>query len=109
LHSRGLRYRVDFAIRTPEIVTRPDIVFRGTRVVVFVDGCFWHSCPAHGQRPRANAAYWTPKLAANVARDARANRALAADGWEVVRVWEHEDIEAAAAKIESTVRRRLNG
>jgi DNA mismatch endonuclease (patch repair protein) len=84
---------------------RPDLVFTRARVAVFVDGCFWHSCPEHGDRPRINTGYWLPKLEANVARDRRVDRALTDDGWDVVRIWEHEDPLEAAARVRRSVAR----
>jgi DNA mismatch endonuclease (patch repair protein) len=63
---------------------------------VFVDGCFWHRCPLHGNRPRANAAYWGPKLDRNVERDRAVDAALGSAGWIVLRFWEHEDPQIAA-------------
>ena len=104
LHARGLRFRKDLPIRTPQRLVRPDIVFTRARVAVFVDGCFWHCCPEHGNTPRANAGYWQPKLARNVARDRAVDTALAAAGWLVVRAWEHEQPEAVAVSVEATVR-----
>src|SRR5690606_15979160 len=71
LHRRGLRFRKDFLIRVSEIRVKPDIVFTRLRLAVFVDGCFWHSCPEHGSMPSRNRGYWLPKLAANVDRDRR--------------------------------------
>ncbi len=106
LHALGLRYRVD-ARPLPELRRRADVVFRPARVAVFVDGCFWHSCPDHGTVPRTNADYWLPKLARNVERDRDTDRALRAAGWRVVRVWEHHDPDAAARRIAGAVRRRL--
>jgi DNA mismatch endonuclease (patch repair protein) len=79
-----------------ELWVRPDIVFTRARIAVFVDGCFWHSCPLHGRAPKSNVAYWTPKLEANRARDVRVDTALASEGWAVVRIWEHENVDAAA-------------
>lgn len=68
LHSRGLRYRVDAAI--PGLTRRrSDLTFASSRVVVFVDGCFWHGCPEHKTAPQTNAAWWAAKLARNVERD----------------------------------------
>ena len=69
---------------------RPDFVFYRHRTIVFVDGCFWHGCPAHATRPGSNAEFWDRKLAGNIARDRRAERALEAAGWKVIRFWEHE-------------------
>ena len=68
---------------------RPDFVFRKQRLVLFVDGCFWHGCPAHYTRPKARRAFWDAKIAANRARDRRVDRALRASGWRVLHVWEH--------------------
>jgi DNA mismatch endonuclease (patch repair protein) len=69
---------------------RPDFVFRRQRVVVFVDGCFWHGCPLHGSLPTTNRAFWRRKLARNKARDQLVNRELRRSRWKVVRFWQHE-------------------
>ena len=69
---------------------RPDFVFPVRRLVVFVDGCFWHGCPRHGTRPRGNAAFWRAKFRRNLARDRRDTRRLRRAGWRVLRLWEHE-------------------
>lgn len=69
---------------------RPDFVFPKLRVAVFIDGCFWHGCPLHGTKPANNRAFWRRKLARNRARDRLVDRLLRAQGWRVVRVWEHE-------------------
>jgi len=55
---------------------------------VFVDGCFWHSCPRHATRPKNNRAFWQRKLAANRRRDRLVTLTLRRAGWRVVRVWE---------------------
>jgi DNA mismatch endonuclease (patch repair protein) len=106
LHARGLRYRVD-ARPLEGLRRRADVVFRPAMVAVFVDGCFWHCCPSHGTIPATNAGYWIPKLARNVERDRDTDRVLRAAGWRVVRVWEHQDPDAAARRIERAVRSRL--
>ncbi|GAA1506124.1 very short patch repair endonuclease [Nocardioides humi] len=98
LHAFGYRYRVDFRLE-PSLRCRGDIVFTRRKVVVFVDGCFWHGCPDHATAPRNNAEWWREKLAANVARDERNRRALEALGWAVIRVWEHEDPDSAISRI----------
>ncbi len=68
---------------------RPDFVFRARRLVVFVDGCFWHGCPRHGTQPKGNAAFWRAKFRRNRERDCRDTRNLRRVGWKVVRLWEH--------------------
>ncbi|WP_338887165.1 very short patch repair endonuclease [Rhodococcus sovatensis] len=98
LHRRGPRYFVD---RAPfkGLRRRADLVFPRRKVAVYVDGCFWHSCPEHATKPRNNAQWWADKLAANVARDRNTDERLEAEGWTVVRVWEHEPVADAADKV----------
>src|SRR4051794_25414000 len=86
LHRRGLRFRVERPLEFDRR-RRADIVFPTERLAIFIDGCFWHRCPEHATFPRANAAFWATKLAANVARDLDTNRRLRESGWEVIRVW----------------------
>ncbi len=104
LHSAGLRFRKNVLLVEASVTVRADVVFRRSQVVVFVDGCFWHSCPEHGTAPARNSSYWGPKLARNVERDRAGDTALAAAGWHVVRVWEHEDASVAAMRIREAVR-----
>jgi DNA mismatch endonuclease (patch repair protein) len=75
---------------------KADFVFRQARLAVFVDGCFWHSCPKHATKPKNNRAFWRRKLTANQRRDRIVNRTLRAQGWRVLRIWEH-----ALAKIKT--------
>lgn len=105
LHRAGVRYRVNCR-PIGSLRVKADIVFGPTRVAVFVDGCFWHSCPVHATQPKANGEWWADKLGRNVARD-RTNDALLRDaGWEVLRVWEHENPLEAADRIVQVVRDR---
>ena len=91
LWRMGLRYRVQYGRE------RVDIAFPKEKVAVFVDGCFWHSCPIHGHMPKSNAAYWIPKLGKNVERDRAKDIRLRQDGWSVLHLWEHEvDADAAS-------------
>ena len=100
LHRQGLRFRKDFPIRlSRRRIVYPDIVFTKRRIAVFVDGCFWHSCPEHGTIPKSNQDYWIPKLRQNAERDKDVSQRLRSTGWTVVRVWEHEPPEDAAAAI----------
>jgi len=99
LHARGLRYRVDFPLRLDALTARPDIAFTRWQVAVFVDGCFWHRCPDHGNVPRRNLEYWRPKLQRNVDRDQRVDAELRGAGWRVIRAWEHEPSLAVVDRI----------
>jgi DNA mismatch endonuclease, patch repair protein len=100
LHRQGYRFRKDYRLDLDGGKrVRPDIAFTARRVAVFVDGCFWHACPQHGSKPANNVWYWEPKLRRNVERDRAADEALAAAGWNVVRVWEHESLEAAVTAV----------
>ncbi len=105
LHRAGLRYRVDLA-PIPGVRGRADVVFPRQRIAVYVDGCFWHSCPVHQTHPRANSAWWAAKLQANRERDADTDRRLAEAGWLVLRFWEHEAPGAATQVVLEAVRAR---
>jgi len=106
LHARGARFRVDHKLRLGSLTVRPDVVFTRWRIAVFLDGCFWHSCPTHGNLPQRNRDYWEPKLRRNVDRDRRIDAALGGAGWRVIRAWEHEDKDAVAGRVLSSVAAR---
>lgn len=98
LFARGYRYRVDYAPWSNKR-RRADLVFTRQRLAVFIDGCFWHGCPEHGSVPVTHADYWGPKLARNAERD-RETRAIAeAEGWRVLRIWEHVQPDDAVEMI----------
>jgi DNA mismatch endonuclease (patch repair protein) len=105
-HRRGLRYRVDAPV--PGMPRRrADMLFTTTRIAVFVDGCFWHSCPQHTSIPRANHDWWVAKLRRNTERDRETDDHLATLGWTALRFWEHEDAMQVVDVVERTVRQRL--
>lgn len=110
-HRLGLRFRVNCR---PDRSLRcdADLVFRQSKVCVFVDGCYWHGCPRHFAVPKQNSAWWAEKIDDNRKRDARRTAELRDRGWVVIRLWEHDvqgDLTAAAAaRIARAVRRRLD-
>jgi DNA mismatch endonuclease, patch repair protein len=104
LHGAGLRYRVGYKL--PGTRRSVDVAFPRERVAVFVDGCFWHGCPQHATWPKANADWWRQKIDANRQRDRDTDRRLSAEGWCVVRVWEHEDAEQAAHRVAEAIHAR---
>jgi DNA mismatch endonuclease (patch repair protein) len=103
VHAAGLRYRVDYAPLPDQRRLRADLVFTRARVAVFVDGCFWHGCPQHHTVAKRNADFWAAKAAGNRARDERVNATLVAEGWTVLRFWEHDDPAEVATRIAQTV------
>lgn len=86
LFAEGQRFRISYKIEGIKV----DIVFPRHRLAIFVDGCFWHSCPIHGSKPKSNLEYWLPKLNDNMMRDKRQVRKIRLAGWRVIRLWEHE-------------------
>ena len=70
---------------------QPDFVFPKKRVAVFLDGCFWHGCPLGCKSlPASNRPFWAEKIDANKRRDRKVTRALRANRWSVIRIWEHD-------------------
>lgn len=84
---------------------KPDFVFPKQRVAMFVDGCFWHSCPIHGSIPASNYEFWREKLQRNRVRDRQVIRELQKQGWRTLRVWQHElkDPTKVARKVTRTL------
>lgn len=103
VHARGMRYRVS-ARPESDIRRTADMVFGGSRVAVFIDGCFWHGCETHYTRPASNVDYWADKVSRNRARDLETSVLLRERGWTVLRFWEHENPSEAADAIERVVR-----
>lgn len=108
LWHRGLRYR-----RRSNLVGKPDLVFATPKLVVFVDGDFWHGRGLDDRIARGdfkrNADYWVPKLRRNIQRDAEVTKTLQEQEWRVIRVWESDiqrDLEGVAEMIATEVRSR---
>ncbi|MBE7476010.1 MAG: very short patch repair endonuclease [Ignavibacteriales bacterium UTCHB2] len=100
LHKKGHRFRKN----AKNLYGKPDIVFPKNKAVVFLDSCFWHSCPYHSNIPYTNQVYWIPKLNRNKQRDKEVNRYLRKNGWTVLRFWEHQvkkNIWEVISKIET--------
>ena len=89
--------------RDSRLIGRPDFIFPRLRVAVFVDGCFWHGCPDHGTQPKSNAAWWAEKIRSNMKRDRDTDSRLAVEGWTLIRIWEHEAPDVAAACVVEAV------
>ncbi|MCD0450403.1 very short patch repair endonuclease [Actinocorallia sp. API 0066] len=108
VHALGLRYRVG-ARPLPDLRRTADMVFRPTKVAVFMDGCFWHGCPEHHRLAKANSSYWGEKVLRNSDRDAETDRLLREAGWLPLRFWEHEQPDEAARIIQGAILARKAG
>jgi DNA mismatch endonuclease, patch repair protein len=71
-------------------MANPDIAIQKYKIVIFLDSCFWHSCPLHGNKPSFNFEYWEMKLKRNKERDNEVRAFYLQKGWNIMRVWEHE-------------------
>lgn len=74
----------------PNLEYHPDFYFETKRVVVFIDGCFWHGCPICNKKPSSNKKYWNNKIRGNQVRDKKAVAHYQNEGFNVVRFWEHD-------------------
>ena len=101
LFIKGIRgYRINY-----KLTGKPDIVFPGKKVAVFIDGCFWHKCPIHFQEPDTRKEFWLEKINRNVERDHLINLKLNDEGWEVIRIWEHQVREDPALVVTEIIER----
>lgn len=97
LWRKGFRY----SLHSRRLAGKPDIAMSKYKIAIFIDGCFWHRCPAHFKEPRNNKEFWKKKITSNLERDERNNLLLKNAGWTVLRFWEHE----VSGKIDSVVRK----
>lgn len=85
LWRMGFRFR-----KNAKLFGKPDISIKKYKIVIFIDSCFWHGCPIHGNMPKSNKDYWQQKLERNIQRDIEVNQYYKEKGWNILRVWEHE-------------------
>ncbi|MGN6641262.1 MAG: very short patch repair endonuclease [Mucilaginibacter sp.] len=84
----GIRYRIN----KNEMFGCPDIAFKKYKVVVFIDGEFWHGYDWENkkQKIKSNSEYWIPKIERNMKRDHDVNAYYSKKGWNVIRFWDKE-------------------
>ena len=96
-----------YRLHRADLPGKPDIVYAGRKLVIFVHGCFWHGhdCPRGARMPKANADYWRAKIARNRARDERTLAVYPAMGWRALVVHECElkDRAGLAARLEEAL------
>ena len=102
LHANGLRFRKDF-YPEPDLRIKADIVFVRLKICIFIDGCFWHVCPAHFKVPKTNTAWWQEKITDTARRDIEQTRILSERGWSVIRIWEHDIVSSKISEITQTI------
>ena len=90
--------------RFPKVFGSPDFVVE-KKVLVFCDGDFWHGY-GYGKKKRPQKKFWRDKIERNMGRDRKVTRKLRADGWSVVRLWEH-DIERRPQSCIGRIRKSL--
>lgn len=84
----GVRYRKNLK----SIPGKPDIAITKHKIAVFCDSDFWHgyNWDINKEKIKSNRGYWLPKIERNIKRDTEVNEILKAEGWTVIRFWEHD-------------------
>ena len=81
----GYRYRL-----YAKLPGKPDLVFKSRKVAIFVDGDFWHGYNFKKLLPKLKNRFWVEKIKRNMERDKEVNMQLKKEGWNVIRIWEHQ-------------------
>lgn len=97
----GYRYRCN----DRSILGSPDVAVPSLKLVIFMDGCFWHGCPLHFRVPSTNSDFWSKKISRNSVRDRKIRSSLKDDGWIVWSYWEHETFDLV--RFSRNLRRRI--
>jgi len=94
--------------RGSKLPGKPDFVFPREKIVVFVDGDFWHGNPEKFRIPKSNTKYWTKKILSNIRRDRKITRLLRSRGWSVLRFWQSslKDDEAVASRLKRVLSKK---
>ncbi len=110
LLQRALRKeKIKFRKNCSILYGKPDIALVDKKIVVFVDGEFWHGYRWKEKKKKIknNRAYWIPKIERNIARDKQNNKKLKKAGWQVIRLWQHQvikDLPGCIQKIKKTLK-----
>jgi DNA mismatch endonuclease, patch repair protein len=89
---------------------KPDVVFPKYKLVIFLDGCFWHKCPKCFVMPKSNQRFWRDKIRRNVLRDNKVNKTLRKQGYHIIRIREHDarkNIQLCAGRIRKYILKRV--
>lgn len=108
LWREGYRFRKN----DKTLLGKPDISIKKYKVAIFIDSCFWHGCPLHGNMPESNREYWEKKLLRNKKRDQEVNEYYRKMGWNCLRVWEHDlkqDFDQTIKQIKNFIDQAMDG
>jgi DNA mismatch endonuclease, patch repair protein len=103
------KYKITGWRRHLSLLGTPDFTFSREKVILFIDGCFWHGCPIHKNKIRTNRRYWNQKISSNKRRDRRNSRALREGGWKVLHIWEHDLVNKKETRLVSRIFTALKG
>jgi DNA mismatch endonuclease (patch repair protein) len=94
-----------------DVSGKPDIVFDVQKIAIFIDGCFWHGCPICQRKlPETNKSYWERKINRNIELAREYKQILEENGWQVIRIWEHEIKKTSdREKVRKEIRQSLLG
>lgn len=100
LWTLGVHYRLNVS----KLPGKPDIVINKKKIVIFVDGEFWHGYNWEQKKLKikSNKDYWLKKIEGNMRRDQNNTKLLTEQGFTVIRFWEHElkkDLQSCVDKI----------
>lgn len=101
LEGTYLRYQ-------PRIFGNPDFGSKKYKIVVFIDGCFWHKCPKCYTEPKSNRKFWIHKINKNAKRDKFIYKELKRQNYKVLRFWEHQinvDVSKCAERVQKEVKK----
>lgn len=84
------KFLPDFDYQPNGAFGNPDFINYDKRIVIFIDGCFWHCCKKHFRMPKSNSTFWEKKFSRNVIRDMEVDFVYKSSKWGVIRIWEHD-------------------
>lgn len=90
LKIRKIMKLLGFSYQPKGIYGKPDYANKKEKIIIFIDGCYWHKCSKHFIQPKTNKKFWMDKINKNVLRDRQVNKKLKKEGWRIIRVWEHD-------------------
>src|SRR5689334_11197381 len=95
-------------IMYPKMGGNPDFIIKEKKIAIFCDGDFWHGY-TYKNGKKLPTKYWQEKIERNIARDRKITRKLRAEGWKVLRFWEHDinrNINSCRARLARTLKQK---